>query len=224
MDNDTKFVKTLPEPLCHGAKTLIMGEHIYPIHSQMLDLESKEELLGQRSRVFWMTGLSGAGKSTLAIQIERRLHDLGRFCKILDGDNIRSRINADLGFSMEDRKENIRRVAEIGRLFQESGAIVLCTFICPTDEARAMAKSIIGADRYREVYIDVELAEAESRDPKGLYKKARAGLIKDFTGIDSAYEIPRHPDFVVRTGGRSVQESVDDLLAYVLSETNPSAQ
>lgn len=195
-----------------------MGEHIYPIYDRMLGREAKEELLGQSGKVFWMTGLSGAGKSTLAIQVERRLHDLGRLVKVLDGDNIRSRINADLGFTMDARRENIRRVAEIARLFHELGAIVLCTFICPTEAARAMAAELIGKDHYREIYIQVDLAEAEARDPKGLYKKARAGEIKNFTGIDSAYEIPQNPDFVVRTGGKTVEESVDELLNFILSE------
>ena len=195
-----------------------MGEHIYPIHDKMLGREAKEELLGQRGKVFWMTGLSGAGKSTLAIQAERRLHEQGRLVKILDGDNIRSRINSDLGFSMEARKENIRRVAEIASLFHELGAIVLCTFICPTEAARAMARDIIGAEHYKEVYIQVDLTEAESRDPKGLYKKARAGEIKNFTGIDSVYEVPANPDFVVQTGGRPIEDSVNQLLGFILPE------
>ena len=196
-----------------------MADHIYPIYDRMLPTEDKETLLGQKGLVFWMTGLSGAGKSTLAIQAERHLHESGRLVKLLDGDNIRSGINADLGFSMEARQENIRRVAEIAKLFRDTGIITLCTFICPTEAARAQAREIIGPDHFREIYISVDLAEAEARDPKGLYQKARAGEIKNFTGIDSVYEIPQQPDYTVVTGGRSVEESVHDLLHYIQSSS-----
>lgn len=194
------------------------SEHIYPIYDRMLPKEEKENLLGQKGMVFWLTGLSGAGKSTLAIQAERHLHAAGRLVKLLDGDNIRSGINAGLGFSMEDRTENIRRVAEVAKLFQETGIITLCTFICPTHAARAMAREIIGASHFREIYVQVDLAEAERRDPKGLYKKARAGLIKNFTGIDSAYEVPKAPDCTISTGTGSVEDSVIELMNYIQQE------
>ena len=185
----------------------------------MLGQAEKEALTGQKGKVFWLTGMSGSGKSTLAIQAERRLHDSGRLVKLLDGDNIRNRINSDLGFSLEARKENIRRVAEIARLFRETGIITLCTFICPTDEARAVAKELIGAEHYREIYVEASLEVCESRDPKGLYKKARAGEIKDFTGIHSPYEIPKTPDLVVPTGELSIEAAVDKLLTYISEET-----
>ena len=195
-----------------------MADHIYPIYDRMLSPEDKEQLLEQKGKVFWFTGLSGSGKSTLAIQVERRFHEKGKLVKLLDGDNIRSGINSDLGFTMEDRKENIRRVAEIAKLFKDTGIITLCTFICPTEEARKMAQSIIGADDYREVYISVSLEEAEKRDPKGLYKKARAGIIKNFTGIDSVYETPQHPDLIVQTDQHSIEACVNQLVDFISQE------
>ncbi|MEM7035836.1 MAG: 3'(2'),5'-bisphosphate nucleotidase CysQ [Bacteroidota bacterium] len=194
-------------------------DHIYPVDAKMLPPEAKETLLGQQGMVFWLTGLSGSGKSTVAIQVERHLHAAGHLVKMLDGDNIRNRINSDLGFSMEARKENIRRVAEIARLFRETGVITLCTFICPTIEARAMARDIIGAEHFREIFIDCDLDEAERRDPKGLYKKARAGVIKDFTGIHSPYEKPENPDLIVPTHLQSIGASAQQLLAYIQKET-----
>lgn len=197
-----------------------MSENIYPIYDQMLSQKDKENLLGTQGKVFWLTGLSGAGKSTLAIQAERRLHEQKKLVKLLDGDNIRSGINADLGFSMEARKENIRRVAEIAKLFKDTGIITICTFICPTIEARTMARNIIGADHFREIYIEVNLEEAERRDPKGLYKKARAGIIKDFTGIDSAYEEPTHPDLRIRTDQLDIENSVQQLVQYISQHTS----
>ena len=192
-----------------------MADHIYPIYDRMLSPEDKEQLLGQKGKVFWFTGLSGSGKSTLAIQVERRFHEQGQLVKLLDGDNIRSGINSDLGFTMEDRKENIRRVAEIAKLFKDTGIITLCTFICPTEEARKMAQGIVGADDYREVYISVSLEEAEKRDPKGLYKKARAGIIKNFTGIDSVYETPQNPDLIVQTDQHSIEACVNQLVDFI---------
>jgi len=196
-----------------------MSENIYPIYDQMLTQKEKESLLGTQGKVFWLTGLSGAGKSTLAIQVERRLHEQNKLVKLLDGDNIRSGINADLGFSMEARKENIRRVAEIAKLFKDTGIITICTFICPTIEARKMAREIIGSEHFREVYIEINLEEAERRDPKGLYKKARAGIIKDFTGIDSAYEEPNNPDLRVRTDQSDIETCVQQLVEYITLHT-----
>lgn len=195
-----------------------MADNIYPIYDRMLAPADKEALLKQKGKVFWFTGLSGAGKSTLAIQVERRFHEQGHLVKLLDGDNIRSGINSDLGFSMDARKENIRRVAEIAKLFKDTGIITLCSFICPTIEAREMAREIIGKDNYREVYIEVNLAEAEKRDPKGLYKKARAGIIKDFTGIDSAYEAPINPDLRIRTDQNDIETCVGQLVDFISRE------
>jgi len=192
-----------------------MADHIYPIYDRMLPRSAKETLLQQQGAVYWFTGLSGAGKSTLAIQVERRLHEQGHLVKLLDGDNIRSGINSDLGFAMEDRRENIRRVAEIAKLFADTGIITLCTFICPTHAARQMAREIIGTDHFKEVYIHVDLEEAERRDPKGLYKKARAGEIKNFTGIDSPYEIPERPDLKVNTSGQSIEDSVGQIMDFI---------
>ncbi len=195
-----------------------MADHIYPIYDRMLAQADKEHLLQQKGKVFWLTGLSGAGKSTLAIQVERRFHEQGHLVKLLDGDNIRSGINADLGFTMESRTENIRRVAEIAKLFKATGIITLCSFICPTIEAREMAGEIIGKDDYREVFIEVDLAEAEKRDPKGLYKKARAGMIKNFTGIDSAYEAPPNPDLRIRTDQYDIETCVNQLVDFISRE------
>jgi adenylyl-sulfate kinase len=193
-------------------------DHIFPIDAKMVPQSEKEALLGQRGMVFWLTGLSGAGKSTLAIQAEQRLHAAGHLVKVLDGDNVRHRINSDLGFSLEDREENIRRVAEIAHLFREAGVITICSFICPTIAIRAMARNIIGPEHYREIHVSADLATCESRDPKGLYEKARAGIISDFTGIHSPYEAPENPDLLVQTGKMSVAEAAEVLVNYVRAQ------
>jgi adenylylsulfate kinase len=195
------------------------SENLHPIDGKTVPQIEKENLLAQRGMVFWMTGLSGSGKSTLALNAEKQLHQTGRLVKLLDGDNIRGRLNSNLGFSIEDRRENIRRVAEVARLFRECGVITICSFICPTIEIRQMARETVGADYFREIYVSADLAACESRDPKGLYKKARAGQIPDFTGIHSPYEAPPSPDLTIETAQAEVEESAQKLLNYILQES-----
>ncbi len=192
-----------------------MRENIHPIFDRMLSRADKERLLGQHGVMLWFTGLSGSGKSTLAIALERELQARGKLCRILDGDNIRSGINANLGFSAEDRKENIRRIAEVGKLFVDTGVITLAAFISPTNEMRQMAESIIGAEDFKEIYVSTPLAECERRDVKGLYAKARRGEIRDFTGISAPFEAPLRPALTLDTSRLSVEECVGRLLALL---------
>lgn len=190
--------------------------HIYPIFDRMLGREDKEELLKQRSVMIWFTGLSGSGKSTVAIALERELHKRGLLCRILDGDNIRSGINNNLGFSEEDRVENIRRIAEVGKLFIDSGIITIAAFISPNNDIREMAANIIGKKDFLEVFINTPLEVCEERDVKGLYAKARRGEIKNFTGVSAPFESPVHPDLLLDTSKLSLEESVNKLLDLVL--------
>ena len=164
----------------------------------------------------WFTGLSGSGKSTLAIALERELQRRGLLCRILDGDNIRSGINNNLGFSPEDRVENIRRIAEVGKLFVDTGIITLAAFISPNNDLRQMAARIIGPDDFLEIYVSTPLAECERRDVKGLYAKARKGEIKAFTGVSAPFEAPEHPALTLDTTQLDVQQSVEQLLALIL--------
>ncbi len=182
----------------------------------MLDRSSKEQLLGQRGLMVWFTGLSGSGKSTLAIALERELQQRGLLCRILDGDNIRSGINNNLGFSPEDRVENIRRIAEVGKLFVDTGIITLAAFISPNNQLRQMAADIIGADDFMEVYVSTPLETCEQRDVKGLYAKARKGEIKSFTGISAPFEAPKYPALSLDTTQLNVQQSVQRLLDMIL--------
>ena len=190
--------------------------NIYPIFSKMLRRTDKEQLLRQHGVMVWFTGLSGSGKSTIAIALERELQQRGLLCRVLDGDNIRSGINNNLGFSTEDRKENIRRIAEIGRLFVDTGIITVAAFISPTNELRQMAAEIIGKDDFLEVYVSTPLDVCESRDVKGLYAKARRGEVKEFTGISAPFDIPEHPALSLDTSKLSVEESVKLLLEQIL--------
>ena len=190
-------------------------ENIYPIFDRMLSRKDKEELLGQRGVMLWLTGLSGSGKSTIAIALERELHKRGLLCRILDGDNIRSGINNNLGFSAEDRVENIRRIAEIGKLFVDTGIITIAAFISPGNELRQMAARI-GIEDFLEIYVSTPLVECEKRDVKGLYAKARRGEIKNFTGISAPFEAPEHPALSLDTSKLSLEESVNTLLELVL--------
>ena len=190
--------------------------NIYPIFDRMMSRDDKEQLLKQRGMMLWFTGLSGSGKSTVAIALERELHSRGLLCRILDGDNIRSGINNNLGFSAEDRVENIRRIAEVGRLFVDTGIITIAAFISPTNQLREMAAEIIGKDDFVEVFVSTPLEECEKRDVKGLYAKARRGEIKNFTGISAPFEAPEHPDITLDTSKLPVEESVKILLDYVL--------
>lgn len=190
--------------------------NIYPIFDRMMSRDDKEQLLRQRGMMLWFTGLSGSGKSTVAIALERELHSRGLLCRILDGDNIRSGINNNLGFSAEDRVENIRRIAEVGRLFVDTGIITIAAFISPNNQLREIAAEIIGKDDFVEVFVSTPLEECEKRDVKGLYAKARRGEIKNFTGISAPFEAPEHPDITLDTSKLPVEESVKILLDYVL--------
>lgn len=190
--------------------------NIYPIFDRMLGREDKEALLKQRSVMVWFTGLSGSGKSTIAIALERELHKRGLLCRILDGDNIRSGINNNLGFSAEDRVENIRRIAEVSKLFIDTGVITIAAFISPNNELREMASTIIGKDNFLEIYVNTPIEECERRDVKGLYAKARKGEIKDFTGVSAPFKAPEHPALSLDTSVLSLEESVNKLLELIL--------
>lgn len=201
-----------------------MDNNIYPIFDRMQTRADKEQLLGQRGIMIWFTGLSGSGKSTIAIALERELSQRGLLCRILDGDNIRSGINNNLGFSADDRRENIRRIAEVGKLFVDTGIITLAAFISPDNEMRGMASDIIGADRFLEVYVSTPLEECERRDVKGLYAKARRGEIKNFTGISAPFEAPMSPALDLDTSKLSLQESVERLLEMILPKVSLPTQ
>jgi adenylylsulfate kinase len=190
--------------------------HIHPIFDRLLQREDKEKFLRQRSRVLWFTGLSGSGKSTIAQGLESKLYEAGFFTQVLDGDNIRTGINNNLGFSMEDRVENIRRVAEIAKLYLNTGVITIVSFISPTREARAFARSIVGEADFLEIYVNAPLEVCEARDVKGLYQKARRGEIKDFSGIDSPYEAPDEPDLEIRTDELSIEEAIERIYEFLL--------
>lgn len=194
--------------------------NIYPIFNRMMGREDKETLLKQRSVMVWFTGLSGSGKSTVAIALERELHQRGLLCRILDGDNIRSGINNNLGFSAEDRVENIRRIAEVSKLFIDTGVITIAAFISPNNELREMASSIIGKENFLEIYVNTPIEECERRDVKGLYAKARKGEIKDFTGVSAPFEAPECPDLLLDTSVFSLEESVNKLLELILPKVN----
>lgn len=194
--------------------------HIYPIFDKMMGRADKENLLKQRSTMIWFTGLSGSGKSTVAIALERELHRRGFLCRILDGDNIRSGINNNLGFSPADRMENIRRIAEVARLFIDSGIITIAAFISPDNRMREMAARIIGEDDFLEVFVNTPLAVCEQRDVKGLYAKARRGEIKEFTGISSPFEEPEHPALRLDTSVLGIEQSVGKLLELVLPKVS----
>lgn len=191
-------------------------EHIYPIFDKMMSRSDKENLLHQKGLMVWFTGLSGSGKSTIAIALERELHQRGLLCRILDGDNIRYGINNNLGFSAEDRVENIRRIAEVGKLFVDTGIITIAAFISPNNNLREMAARIIGKKDFVEVFVSTPLEECERRDVKGLYAKARRGEIKEFTGISAPFETPDHPDIELDTSVISLEESVNRLLSLIL--------
>lgn len=183
-------------------------------HKMNVSREDREELLKQKGAVLWFTGLSGSGKSTVASSLEKRLHDMGKLTYTLDGDNVRHGLNSDLGFSNEDRVENIRRIGEISKLFVDAGVITIATFVSPFREDRQKVRELLGKD-FVEVYIDCPIEVCEKRDPKGIYKKARAGEIKYFTGIDSPYESPINPEIVVSTHLNTLDECVDKLIAYL---------
>jgi len=184
-------------------------------HATAVSTSARAQLKGQKPAVIWLTGLSGAGKSTIANALEQALVAKGRHTFLLDGDNLRMGLCKDLGFEDADRVENIRRVAEVSKLLVDAGLIVITAFISPFHRDRAMAREVIGSDVFVEVFIDTSLEECERRDPKGLYCKARAGQIKNFTGIDSAYEIPVKPNIRIHTVEEDLAVSVERVLAYL---------
>ena len=187
---------------------------LYSVDSKV-SYEQRKKRLQQEPKLIWFTGLSGSGKSTLAIGLEQYLFESGFKVYLLDGDNIRKGINKDLGFSSADRTENIRRIGEVSKLMLDAGLIIISAFISPFRDDREMVKEIVGEERVTEVFVDCPLEVCEKRDTKGLYKKARQGFIRDFTGIGSPYEIPEHPNLVIHTHKERIDESLSKLINYV---------
>lgn len=185
-------------------------------HNQSITKEKRLTLLNQKPCILWFTGLSGSGKSTIANAVELELFKRGRKTYLLDGDNVRHGLNKDLGFSEQDRIENIRRIGEVAKLFVDSGLIVLTAFISPFKSDRQVARSLVKYDEFIEVFIDTPLEVCEQRDPKGLYKKARDGAIKNFTGISSPYEAPEEPQIHIKTDEHSIEECVDIVINYLI--------
>jgi adenylylsulfate kinase len=192
--------------------------HIYPIFEQTLQRSDKEKFLKQKATVFWMVGLSGSGKSTLAKALEKKLFQKGKLTMLLDGDNLRYGLNSNLGFSESDRNENIRRAAEVAKLFLDCGIITICSFISPTEQTRKMAQEIIGKENFKEIYINASISVCEQRDVKGLYKKARMGEIKNFTGIDAPFEPPKNPWLEINTEVMDYDTCLDILVNRVEQE------
>ena len=190
--------------------------NIYPVFDRLISRAVKEEKLNQKAKAIWLTGLSGSGKTTVAVELERKLFALGYFTQVLDGDNVRTGLCENLGFSEEDRTENIRRIAELNKLMVNCGVICINCFVSPTKEIRAQAKDIIGESDFIEVFINTPLEICEQRDVKGLYKKARAGEIKNFTGLDAPFEAPEENFIDIKTADRTVGESADELLGHIL--------
>lgn len=192
-------------------------ENIIP-HKHTITLKDRVDRNGYAPKLIWFTGLSGSGKSTLASALESHLHNEKFNTYILDGDNVRSGLNSDLDFSDESRRENIRRISEVSKLFVDAGIVVLTAFISPFREDRATAKRLVGSENFIEVFVDTPLEECEKRDVKGLYAKARAGKIKNFTGIDSPFEAPENPDVHIETAGQSVEESLQMLIDKIIDK------
>ena len=192
------------------------GNNIFSVFDELLQRSDKEIALNQFSKVIWMTGLSGSGKTSIAIGLERKLHTNGYLTQILDGDNIRTGINKNLGFSDEDRTENIRRIAEVSKLFLNCGVITINCFVSPTIKIRKQAQQIIGENDFIEVFINTPLDVCEQRDPKGLYKKARNGEIKDFTGVSALFEEPTSPSIEIKTEKKSIEDCVNALYSEIL--------
>lgn len=192
--------------------------NIHPIFEKTISRQEKEVQLHQQAKVIWLTGLSGSGKSTIALGLEKRLAQEGFLTQLLDGDNIRTGISNNLGFSQEDRQENIRRISEISKLFLNCGIITINCFISPTNTIRNLAKKIIGTNDFIEVFVNTPLQICEQRDTKGLYKKARAGEIKHFTGIDSPFEKPTNPTIELNTENQTIKESVDVVFQTIIHQ------
>lgn len=191
-------------------------KHIHPIFEQLMQRGEKENFLNQNAKVIWLTGLSGSGKSTIAKGLESVFFNKGYFVQVLDGDNIRMGISNNLGFSEEDRAENIRRISEVAKLFLDAGIITICSFVSPTEEIREIPKKIVGADDFLEIFVNAPIDVCESRDVKGLYAKARKGEIKDFTGISAPFDIPKNPNFVANTANQTIEETVMQVAEYLL--------
>lgn len=186
-------------------------------HGTRVTKDMKKKLHGHKSFVLWFTGLSGSGKSTIATEVEHILFQKGLSTVLLDGDNVRHGLNRDLMFSEEDRKENIRRLGEVAKLFVDNGVIVLVAAISPIEEDRQAVRSMLGNDEFIEIYVDCSLSECENRDPKGLYKKVRNGLISNFTGISNPYEIPTNSEIILRTEMENIKECTNNVIAYLIS-------
>jgi len=193
-----------------------MAKNIHPIFDSILSRKDKENLLNQKGIVVWLTGLSGSGKSTIAQGVEHLLYKDEIITKLLDGDNLRTGLNANLGFSESDREENIRRVAETSKLFVETGIVTICSFVSPTIQIRANAKEIIGDANFLEVYVNASFEECAKRDVKGLYKKALAGEIKNFTGLDAPFEAPQNQFIALDTANQTINESIEQLYNSIL--------
>jgi adenylylsulfate kinase len=196
-------------------------KNIHPVIAGVVSRIEKEARLGQHAKVLWLCGLSGSGKSTLAAGLERRLAAAGLTTHLLDGDSVRAGLNGDLGFSDEDRAENIRRVAEVARLFVQAGVVVICSFITPTRALRELARRIVGADDFLEIHVDASLEACARRDPKGLYAKADRGEIRQFTGRDAPFEPPVRADLVINTEHETPDQSLDRLLAFAIPQLRP---
>ena len=192
--------------------------NIHPIFNQILQRADKEKLLHQKAICIWMTGLSGSGKSTIAQGLERRLYHEGFLTSILDGDNVRTGINKNLGFSEEDRIENIRRIAEINKLLLQNGIITINSFVSPTKDIRLLAQQIIGEPDFCEIYINASFDTCAQRDVKGLYKKALNGEIKNFTGLDAPFEAPENPALEIKTEEQTIEESIETIYQFIISK------
>ena len=191
------------------------GNNIYSVFDEILPKEEKEKMLNQKAKVLWLTGLSGSGKTAIAKVLEKKLHQQGYLTQLLDGDNIRAAINSNLGFSEQDRTENIRRIAEVSKLFLNCGVITINCFVSPTEQIRSEAKVIVGQENFIEIFVNTSLEVCEVRDTKGLYAKARTGEVKNFTGISSAYEAPINPTVEIKTPLDSPQAAVDKIMAVI---------
>lgn len=195
-----------------------MGSNNITWHAFDVRKKERQELHGHKSMILWFTGLSGSGKSTLCAAIEKRLHEQGMSTYILDGDNVRHGINENLGFSPEDRTENIRRIGEISKLFVDAGIITLTAFISPYRKDRNHVRELVSSNEFIEIYVKCSLKECERRDPKGLYQKARSGEIKDFTGISAPYEQPIHPEIIIDNENQLIEESVNQVINYLIEK------
>lgn len=193
-------------------------QNIFPVLDRILQQHHKEKLLKQKAIAIWLTGLSGSGKTTIGLMLEKLLYDEGFLTQVLDGDNVRAGINKNLGFSDDDRLENIRRIAEVNKLLLHSGIITINCFVSPTEDIRQMAKNIIGPHQFVEVYVNAPLTVCEQRDVKGLYQKAREGKIKDFTGVSAPFQAPVCPDLEIHTDTEDITTSVQKLYDFIIQK------